>query len=42
MLVYNRYQREGEFDPKFSLSGRGDIQISEVNIPTNPWKQVFS
>ncbi|XXG83895.1 hypothetical protein AAC387_Pa10g1543 [Persea americana] len=38
-LSPSRYQKEGEFDPKFSSSGHGEMQMSEVNIPANPWKQ---
>lgn len=33
------YQREGEYDPKFTLAAHGFMQMSEVNGQGNPWKQ---
>ncbi|KAG6676843.1 hypothetical protein I3842_15G170600 [Carya illinoinensis] len=34
-----RYQMEGEYDPRFNLSGQGLMPITEVNNSSSPWKQ---
>ncbi|XP_043706260.1 uncharacterized protein LOC122655933 isoform X2 [Telopea speciosissima] len=34
-----RYQREGEYGPKFNLSGQGLMPVSEANNSSSLWKQ---
>ncbi|KAJ4715770.1 Tripartite motif-containing 29 [Melia azedarach] len=34
-----RYQIDGEYDPRFNLSGQGLMPMAEVNNPSSLWKQ---
>lgn len=38
-LSPGRYQMEGEYDPRFNLSGQGLMPMTEVNNPSSLWKQ---
>ncbi|KAJ8769205.1 hypothetical protein K2173_000980 [Erythroxylum novogranatense] len=38
----SRYQMEGAYDPRLSVSGPGPMQVSEVSNPSNLWKQDIS
>lgn len=40
LCVFLRYQMEGEYDPRFNLSGQGLMPMTEVNNPSSLWKQV--
>ncbi|KAK2655725.1 hypothetical protein Ddye_008777 [Dipteronia dyeriana] len=35
----NRYQIDGEYDPRFNLSGQGLMSMAEVNNSSSLWKQ---
>lgn len=37
-----RYQTDGDYDPRFNLSGQGLMPMAEVNNPRSLWKQVLS
>lgn len=33
---------DGDYDPRFNLSGQGLMPMAEVNNPRSLWKQVLS
>ncbi|KAK9233662.1 hypothetical protein WN943_023914 [Citrus x changshan-huyou] len=35
----SRYQMDGDYDPRFNLSGQGLMPMAEVNNPRSLWKQ---
>ncbi|XP_048327716.2 uncharacterized protein LOC107415802 isoform X1 [Ziziphus jujuba] len=36
----SRFQIEGEYDPRFNMSGQGLMQMAEINNPNSLWKQI--
>lgn len=42
LYVCLRFPMEGEYDPRFNLSGQGLMPMAEVNNSNSLWKQVLS